>query len=93
MPLVDALGWHVHEEDLADSASPADELLWETPGFSASGETTSTTSAPQAGTYYWIAGESGVIKRLRRFLVNDVGVDRAQVAFMGYWRHGVAMRG
>jgi NADPH-dependent ferric siderophore reductase len=25
--------------------------------------------------------------------VKDLGVDRSQVAFMGYWRHGVAMRG
>jgi NADPH-dependent ferric siderophore reductase len=25
--------------------------------------------------------------------VKDLGVDRSQGAFMGYWRHGVAMRG
>ncbi|WP_262927851.1 siderophore-interacting protein [Microbacterium sp. NIBRBAC000506063] len=30
---------------------------------------------------------------LRRHLVKDLGIDRAQVAFMGYWRRGVAMRG
>lgn len=90
--LADALGWHVHDEPEA-SGEDADDLLWETPVFSASGEDLAEVSAPRSGTYYWIAGESGVIKGLRRFLVREVGVDRAQVAFMGYWRHGVAMRG
>ena len=86
------LGWHVQEDDSVPTASE-EELLWETPVFSASGEEIAVSDEPQAGIYYWIAGESGVIKRLRRFLVRDVGVDRSQVAFMGYWRLGVAMRG
>jgi len=38
--------------------------------------------------YAWMAGEASVIKRLRRFLVSEVGIDRRQVAFMGYWRRG-----
>lgn len=38
--------------------------------------------------YAWIAGESQVVTGLRRYLVRDVGVDRRQVAFMGYWRTG-----
>ncbi len=91
-PLVEALGWHV-QADPPEQLAPADELLWETPMFSASGEILDSVTPPGGGTYYWIAGESGVIKRLRRFLVNETGIDRAQVAFMGYWRHGVAMRG
>lgn len=94
--LADALGWHV-QDDPVDPAAASDtsdaDLLWETPVFSASGEELAEAAAPRSGTYYWIAGESGVIKRLRRFLVREVGVDRAQVAFMGYWRYGVAMRG
>lgn len=40
--------------------------------------------------YAWIAGEAGVVKELRRYLVREVGVDRMQVAFMGYWRIGKA---
>ncbi len=43
--------------------------------------------------YFWIAGESGVVTTLRRHLVKDLGIDRKRVAFMGYWRRGVAMRG
>ena len=44
-------------------------------------------------TYAWIAGESWMVKALRRSLVTELGVERAQVAFMGYWREGVAMKG
>lgn len=55
------------------------ELLWEAPA-----------EAAGRGLYAWFAGEAGVIKALRRFLVTERGVDRRQVAFMGYWRHGKA---
>jgi NADPH-dependent ferric siderophore reductase len=44
------------------------------------------------GLYAWIAGESKVVTGLRRLLVSELGMDRRQVAFMGYWRRGVAMR-
>ncbi len=30
------------------------------------------------------------MKELRRHLVRGVGLDRKQVAFMGYWRNGKA---
>ena len=40
--------------------------------------------------YAWIAGEAGMVKQLRRFLVSDAGLDRRRVAFMGYWRLGRA---
>lgn len=73
-----------------------DPDLWETPTYSSSGEDVAT--GPSAvghdleDLYAWIAGESGVVTALRRVLVKDLGVDRRQVAFMGYWRRGVAMR-
>lgn len=81
----------VADEEVAD-------LLWETPVFSASGEETTdattvpTEGTPYAGLYAWIAGESKVVTGLRRHLVKELGIDRRQVAFMGYWREGVAMR-
>jgi len=34
-----------------------------------------------------------MVTTLRRRLVKDLGIPRAQVAFMGYWREGVAMKG
>jgi NADPH-dependent ferric siderophore reductase len=69
-----------------------DDPLWETPTYSGLGEAVET-GENHADRYFWIAGESGVVTTLRRHLVKDLGVDRSQVAFMGYWRHGVAMRG
>ena len=62
-------------------------------GVSSLGEGVSCTAAMPAGAmpfYAWIAGEAAVIKDMRRYLVRDVGIDRKQVAFMGYWRQGKA---
>ncbi len=75
-----------------------DPDLWETPAHSSSGADVpgSTTipdaATPHAGLYAWIAGESRIVTGLRRHLVKELGIDRGQVAFMGYWREGVAMR-
>ncbi|MBM7806372.1 NADPH-dependent ferric siderophore reductase [Geodermatophilus bullaregiensis] len=72
---------------LAAAPAPAPEdvdldtgLLWEVP----------EDPGAATGCYAWLAGEAGVVKRLRRHLVGDLGVDRRAVAFMGYWREGVA---
>lgn len=78
----------------ADTEAP----LWETPRFSSLGERLDapeerSLAAPLSDRYFWIAGESGVVTTLRRHLVKQLGVDRARVAFMGYWRIGVAMKG
>jgi NADPH-dependent ferric siderophore reductase len=52
------------------------EMLWDSP------------DADSGSFYAWFAGESAIIKALRRTLVRDFGVDRSRVAFMGYWREG-----
>ncbi len=56
-------------------------ILWEVP---------EEELLPQrsSGVYAWLAGEAGVVKGLRRHLVQERGVDRRSVAFMGYWRDG-----
>lgn len=69
-----------------------DPDLWETPTYSSSGEAVADAPAAGAGLYAWVAGESGVVTLLRRHLVRECGLPRSQVAFMGYWRRGVAMR-
>ncbi|MGY1742268.1 MULTISPECIES: siderophore-interacting protein [unclassified Blastococcus] len=66
---------HQDVEDVDVDAEP----LWEVPEVD-----------PTAGCYAWLAGEAGVVKQLRRHLVSDLGVPRNAVAFMGYWRVGVA---
>ncbi|MFE7269921.1 siderophore-interacting protein [Streptomyces sp. NPDC057623] len=40
--------------------------------------------------YVWIAGESGCVKTLRRHFVQERGVDRRRVTFVGYWRQGMS---
>ena len=75
-----------------DDDVEAGDDLWETPTYSASGEDVSGGS-PEEGLYAWVAGESRTVARVRRLLVSEVGLPRRQVAFMGYWRQGVAMRG
>lgn len=51
-------------------------VLWEVP----EGSTDSI--------YGFLAGEAAVIKRLRRLLVDEHGIRKQAVAFMGYWREG-----
>ncbi len=69
-------------------------ILWETPQLLEAAIVRSTVNPERPpGTqpfYAWIAGEAAVVRGLRRYLVRDVGVDRKQVAFMGYWRRGRA---
>jgi NADPH-dependent ferric siderophore reductase len=88
------LGSRAQPAPVADEEVDPD--LWETPTFSSSGEavadTEETGDSGLDDLYAWIAGESGVVTALRRHLVRDLGMHRRRVAFMGYWRRGVAMR-
>ena len=69
-------------------------ILWETPQRldQAAVQASPNPQAPSGALpfYAWIAGEAAVVRGLRRYLVRDVGIDRKQVAFMGYWRKGRA---
>ena len=69
-------------------------VLWETPQRLDQSVVSATpnpdTPAGALPFYAWIAGEAAVVRGLRRYLVRDVGIDRKQVAFMGYWRRGRA---
>lgn len=89
--VLDCLGDTGHTEIVVQDAE-GEEMVWETPIYSGSGEAVAADST-STDRYFWIAGESGVVTTLRRHLVKDLGIARAQVAFMGYWRRGVAMRG
>jgi NADPH-dependent ferric siderophore reductase len=99
-------GTRLHEAVLARLGAPSlapveepeevDPDLWETPTYSSSGEPLDVVGQARdrglEGWYAWIAGESAMVTGLRRHLVHELGMDRRQVAFMGYWRRGVAMR-
>jgi NADPH-dependent ferric siderophore reductase len=83
---------------LPELPSDLDIDVWETPRYSSAGEDigaqlhTRLLGHDLDDTYAWIAGESWMVRAMRRSLVTELGVDRAQVAFMGYWRVGVSMR-
>ncbi|WP_406035909.1 siderophore-interacting protein [Nocardioides sp. NBC_00163] len=98
------LGFEATPEDVT-SVEVEDPDLWETPDYSSSGE---EVAGPESGAgdgagngaengedgrYAWIAGESRMVTALRRHLVNELEMPRKQVAFMGYWREGVSMKG
>jgi NADPH-dependent ferric siderophore reductase len=86
------LGFEATPEDVT-SVEVEDPDLWETPVYSSSGEEVTDTAKGEDGRYAWIAGESRMVTALRRHLVNELEMPRKQVAFMGYWREGVSMKG
>lgn len=45
---------------------------------------------PPGEVHAWMAGEIGVIRRLREHLIHVRGLDRDRVRAAGYWRHGEA---
>jgi NADPH-dependent ferric siderophore reductase len=42
------------------------------------------------GAYAWIAGESAMVRAVRRHLVGERGLDRRAITFTGYWRRGMS---
>lgn len=73
------LGERAGEHTSVELPVDPDGYLWDVPDEAVRGEF-----------YAWLAGEAGVVTRLRRALVREHGVDRRSVAFMGYWRTGKA---
>ncbi|MDT8915738.1 siderophore-interacting protein [Amycolatopsis sp. PS_44_ISF1] len=43
---------------------------------------------PPGRLHAWVAGESRLATSVRRHLVGDRGVPKADISFAGYWRHG-----
>lgn len=91
-PLVEAVGAHLGFARSAPAPeADVDPDVWETPTYSSSGEAVGEARTTD-DRYAWIAGEARMVTTLRRHLVGELGMQRAHVAFMGYWREGVAMR-
>ncbi|MDD2048176.1 siderophore-interacting protein [Pseudomonas putida] len=65
--------------DTTDALEEVDidqQILWE-------------RGVPSAGEFHaWIAGESAAVMGIRRFLVQERGLDRRTLTLMGYWRAG-----
>ena len=53
-----------------------EEILWE-------------LASPESGSFYaWVAGESAAVVAIRRYLVQERGIDKRHLTLMGYWRLG-----
>lgn len=44
---------------------------------------------PDGRGFAWIAGEAGMVREVRRHLVNERGIDKKAIAFTGYWRRNL----
>ena len=45
-------------------------------------------SAKRSEFYAWVAGESAAVMDIRRFFINECGLDRKGLTLMGYWKLG-----
>jgi NADPH-dependent ferric siderophore reductase len=85
-----------HPEDLQHlSTDAAAQINWLIRGTAARGpglllDMLRAADLPPGRPYAWLAGESGTVRALRRFLVGERGLDRRSVTFTGYWRQGAS---
>ena len=67
------------------------DITWITPsGDMSLLEALKSAGLPYDADYAWVAGESSMIKAVRRHLVNAVGMPKAAISFQGYWKRGEA---
>jgi NADPH-dependent ferric siderophore reductase len=74
--------------DVADvrPLSGATEVTWVTDGSLL--DALKAATLPFDPDYAWVAGESSMIKEVRRHLVNAVGMPKSAISFQGYWKRG-----
>ncbi|SDD75869.1 siderophore-interacting protein [Auraticoccus monumenti] len=86
-----------HPEDVRELEGPPEvEVRWvvrsdpqAVPGAQAL-ERVRELPRPAPDTYAWVAGESALATGARRHLVQECGLPKERVTFVGYWRHGRA---
>ncbi|MER8059709.1 SIP domain-containing protein [Streptomyces sp. SID8366] len=98
----DARGWAFIEvagaaEEIELSAPAAVEVRWlhrgDRPAGTGDALVQAVTAVPVAEgerLYAWIAGEAGQIKPLRRWVRDELRLDRADYEITGYWKRGIA---
>ena len=64
------------------------DITWITEGSLL--EALKSADLPYDADYAWVAGESSMIKQVRRHLVNAVGMPKPAISFQGYWKRGEA---
>jgi NADPH-dependent ferric siderophore reductase len=73
--------------DVRPLAGTAD-ITWVTDGSLL--EALKSATMPFDPDYAWVAGESSMIKAVRRHLVNAAGMPKPAISFQGYWKRGEA---
>jgi len=77
--------------DIRPLPSPGEvDVTWVTHGEGSLPEALKAAALPFNVDYAWVAGESGMIKQIRRYLVNAVGLPKPAISFQGYWKRGQA---
>jgi NADPH-dependent ferric siderophore reductase len=77
------------ERDIRPLPSPGEvDVTWITHGNESLPEALKAASLPFDVDYAWVAGESGMIKQVRRHLVSTIGLPKPAVSFQGYWKRG-----
>ena len=90
---------HDHQ-DLSAGTAAALDLRWAHRGDAPLADGTALVDAVAAlpdveptlgpGTFWWVAGETAVVQRIRRHLLDDRGVEADLVSSRGYWKQGAA---
>jgi NADPH-dependent ferric siderophore reductase len=76
-----------HVGDIRPLQTPGQaDVSWITDGSLL--EALKSADFPFAVDYAWVAGESSMIKQVRRHLVNTVGLPKSAISFQGYWKRG-----
>lgn len=81
------------DDEIELAAGPGVEVTWLHRDGVAAGRsdvvvrTLRAAQPPVEGLYAWVAGEAGMAKEVRRYLVRDRGVAKRDVEFCGYWLH------
>lgn len=86
------------DEQAIDTTADA-ELIWVHRHGAAAGTTTVLEDAirarfadgvPSGEVFAWAGGEAATLRGIRRYLLNEVGLDREWTSFSGHWKYGVA---
>lgn len=80
------------EQVVVDLAGEATWLFRSGPHGARTVEALRTLPFPPGKPYVWVAGESTLATSVRRYLVNERGIDKEQIYFCGYWRGTPAPR-
>ncbi|ODU00765.1 MAG: hypothetical protein ABS81_22565 [Pseudonocardia sp. SCN 72-86] len=73
----------------AEESSDDPRIHWQHGGDLLSG--LSGTALPRGRVQAWVAGEAGLVRDVRRHLLGERGVDRADLQATGYWRLGMTV--